>query len=419
MESSVRGNGRSQSEVRGKAVLVLVSVTVTVYACEAFLWWDPLRVYRPRPSEGFDERRYLDVVRDLRADGISAYTVLAAVDWFDTPPRIHDTPVVPLSSIPGTTIVMCNEAGTYVTYDSDRFGFNAPDVQWDLPIDVALVGDSFVEGWCVPREASFGALIRASRPTTLNVGYAGHGPLAELGVIREYVASRRPAHVFWFFYEDNDLFELSREMDNPILRRYMEPGFTQQLQQHAVLVGDEMRRTFDDRLARFTPPAPEPWTSELMAIAKLRLMRGLTGTAVRQRIAQPEPPTSLAELSGVLAEAKRRVNEWGGTLHFVYLPDLPSVVSKRDGAYRTRVLALAADLGLGMIDLTPDFKNHPSPLSLFPYEEGRHLVTTSGLHYNAEGHRIVARRILDRLQTYETTRAARPTSVGGANDSVH
>jgi hypothetical protein len=28
-----------------------------------------------------------------------------------------------------------------VTYESDRFGFNNPDTQWDLSPQVALVGD--------------------------------------------------------------------------------------------------------------------------------------------------------------------------------------------------------------------------------------------------------------------------------------
>jgi hypothetical protein len=82
-----------------------------------------------------------------------------------------------------------------------------------------------VEGWCVPRKDSLGGLIRRDVPATLSVGYTGHGPLSKLGTLREYVAPHRPVHVFWFFYEANDLVrDLPREMTNPILRRYLEPA---------------------------------------------------------------------------------------------------------------------------------------------------------------------------------------------------
>jgi lysophospholipase L1-like esterase len=88
-------------------------------------------------------------------------------------------------------------------------------------------------------------------------------------------------------------------------------------------------------------------------------------------------------------------------LHFVYLPDLPLVIGEHSPANHDRALALAAELGLDIIDLFPDFEKHPSPRSLFPYEEGRHLVRTLGLHYNADGHRLVARRVSETLQKYE------------------
>jgi hypothetical protein len=111
-----------------------------------------------------------------------------------------------------------------------------------------------------------GGVIRRSIPATLNVGYTGHGPLAELGAIREYVASRRPAHVLWFFYEGNDLTrDLSREMGGAVLRQYLEPGFTQQLQQRATLLGEEMSRRLGARLASSTSAPP---ARPLVAIAR-------------------------------------------------------------------------------------------------------------------------------------------------------
>ena len=370
-----------------------------MYVCDAFLFWDPLELRGPHPRQGFDQREYVDVVRDLRAKGVSAYHVVGVLDWTASPPELQGTPTVPLAGVPRALTVMCNEAGAYVTYESDRFGFNNPDRQWDIPPQVALVGDSFVEGWCVRREESFAGRIRQDVPATLSVGYTGHGPLAELGTIREYVEPRRPAHVFWFFYEGNDLTtDLPLEMKSDILPRYLEPGFSQHLEEHAAVLGEKMRRRYDSRLAQEPVAAPSSW---VMEIVKLRSLRSLINS-VRVRHDSPvERGDQLPLLRHILVEAKRTVEGWGGSLHFVYLPDLPLVVGESNPANHDRVLALAAELGLDVIDLFPDFEKHPSPRSLFPYEEGRHLVRTLGLHYNADGHGLVARRVIETLQRYE------------------
>ena len=55
---------------------------------------------------------------------------------------------------------MCNENGYYSIYDSDRFGFNNPDDQWDQDLDFLLIGDSFVNGACVNRPNDIGSNLR-------------------------------------------------------------------------------------------------------------------------------------------------------------------------------------------------------------------------------------------------------------------
>ena len=373
--------------------MVVVSATVTVYACEAFLFWDPLELRGPHPQKGFDLREYVDVVRDFRARGVSAYHVFPITFWLDSPPTVHGVPTVPLSGVPLAVTVVCNETGAYLTRESDRFGFNNPDEQWDMPVEVALVGDSFTDGWCVPREQSFGGLIRHAIPATVNVGYTSHGPLAELGTIREYIEPRRPAHVLWFFFEGNDLTkDLPRELESDILRHYLEPGFKQHLEEHAAELGQDMRRLYDSRLFNLRPTPASSW---LMGIAKLRSSRALINTVRVRQESQVEQPDGREDLRRILAEAKRTVEEWGGSLHFVYLPDFFLAIGEHDPVSHDRILALAADLGLPIIDLFPDFAKHPAPWSLFPYEEGRHLVRTRGLHYSAAGHRLVAQRVID------------------------
>ena len=45
--------------------------------------------------------------------------------------------------------IHCNENGYYSTYESDRYGFNNPDEEWESSeIEYLLVGRFFTHGVC-------------------------------------------------------------------------------------------------------------------------------------------------------------------------------------------------------------------------------------------------------------------------------
>ena len=54
----------------------------------------------------------------------------------------------------------------------------------------------------------------------------------------------------------------------------------------------------------------------------------------------------------------------GGSLYFVYLPDLSSVLGQRDRNMRYEVIAIARALELPVIDLTDDFQQYRSALAV-------------------------------------------------------
>ncbi len=89
-----------------------------------------------------------------------------------------------------------------VRYDANGFR-NEPTPE---RVDVAVVGDSFVEAPIVPVEASFahrlGDLLGC---TTANLGQSGYGPQQELAVLRRFALPLRPAVVTWVFFGGNDL----------------------------------------------------------------------------------------------------------------------------------------------------------------------------------------------------------------------
>ncbi len=198
---------------------VAVAATVAaLYAAEVFLTVRPL----PTPAERLMDRRVRiagahqmaadsrtsrQVVRDLRRSGIDAWPVLSGAMALQYRMQLEgDAPLQPLAGISGVISPLCNENGPWVMVRADEHGFSNPPGQWSLArADVALIGDSYVQGLCVEPSASFPSLIRARYPATIVAGIANVGPLSELAFLREYVAPLRPRVVLWFYYEGNDL----------------------------------------------------------------------------------------------------------------------------------------------------------------------------------------------------------------------
>ena len=60
--------------------------------------------------------------------------------------------LLPLAGTSNSETIHCNENGYYSIYQSDRFGFNNPDTEWDKEkLEYLLVGDSMLHGDCVNR----------------------------------------------------------------------------------------------------------------------------------------------------------------------------------------------------------------------------------------------------------------------------
>src|SRR4030095_3510168 len=73
--------------------------------------------------------------------------------------------------------------------------------------DLALVGDSFVEGAYVSDdETAAVALEREIRAVVANLGQSGYGTLQELKVIESVAVDLQPRAVAWFFFEGHDLY---------------------------------------------------------------------------------------------------------------------------------------------------------------------------------------------------------------------
>ncbi len=410
----------------GRLVLALcfASVVPALYGAELFITLEQnhrIKAATEAAGQKFDARTKIQVITDLRAQGVEAYPTLRARALLVTiesgakvsPITANGAEFLPLTSVPGTMLVACNESGRWLIFKSDRYGFHNPPGAWDVrPINLALVGDSFVEGDCVPSDKNIAAYLRARYDGVLNLGTGGFGPLSKLASLREYLQPLRPRTVLWFFFEGNDITkDLPEERRSRLLMSYLEdPGFAQRLIERRHETAVHLRSYLDSNLAEAMARVDDPWEDVLDFFKLFRLRETFGLDPIGLGIIDGATEEDFGVYEAVIAEAKRTVESWGGRMLFVYLPDSTRYfASPRDSRIRDhirqRVLAIVAELGLAVIDVHQAFAAHADPRSLYVYP---------GAHLNEDGYGVAARAVDAGLRRFTQSPAAQKVgAVGG------
>jgi hypothetical protein len=86
----------------------------------------------------------------------------------------------------------------------DRHGFrNESDLDH---ADIAVIGDSFVEGLTVPSKQLMTSVLAGLQGRVVaNLGQSAWGPQEELAVLKRYALPLHPRTILWLFFEGNDL----------------------------------------------------------------------------------------------------------------------------------------------------------------------------------------------------------------------
>lgn len=354
----------------------------------------------------WDNRSQADVVDDLVAAGRPAVPNVPPKSVLlleNGPIKAPDGDLAPVNAISNATTVFCNEGGQWAQYESDEHGLPNPRGAWSAqPMHLGLVGDSFTQGACVSQTVSWVESLRKAGHPLVNTAMSGNGPLFELAATREFLSRVKPRHVLWLYFR-NDPQDLSVEKAIPLFRRYLdEPDFRQGLFDKQPLI-DQSVRALVQRKASYAPRWPRALagvgltrTSTPVWLQDLVMAEDRTSTAAilrLDRIADMLSNRAAAEpfdvelFERILKQAKSEVAAWGGTLHFVYLPDLWYLGNKRkDHPDRTKVLEAVRRAELPLLDAHVPFEQQPD-LEALRY----HPLA----HYSPLGNEVVARVIGD------------------------
>jgi hypothetical protein len=354
----------------------------------------------------FDERLPINVVTDARREGRTLLLQSLPQDFFGRPPAIDDEPIYPLTNPALSEVVLCKESGSFVTIVTDDLGFNNPLRTWDLAVggSLVLIGDSYVEGWCVPPGKSFADRIRDVFPRTVNLGRAGFGPLLELATLREYAPYLKPRCIAWFFFE-NDFQNLRDEYSIPILRRYLDdPAFSQHLFLRRNEVNAAVAAYAKNAIVRLDSRKRLPFYGVRHSVnAMIPRLLALGGDQndwqSKDRFAR-----EAKIFAETLAQAKQAAAAEGAKLLLFYLRDFrpqPTIADDEALAQlRETILTTARRLGISLFDTADDVATLLGDPRKMHQLSTDYPVTRRGnivRHYNALGHRTTAEAVVRHL----------------------
>jgi hypothetical protein len=400
---------RARPSIRLIAALALLGVWGGLYSAEVALRMiDPVTAKRKQAAQQagipFDPRTRLQVIMDFRRKHVVAYPPFIPMLLLNSPLSVDGTDTVLVSGLSNAFTVSCNESGQFLTFTTDEHGFANPPGIWPKGrADIAIIGDSFTVGECVPPADNIGSQLRRVYPETISLAARANGPLLELATLKEYSPALKPKQVLWFFYEGNDMEDLEVEKQSPILMRYLDRSFSQALIEKQASINKAVAAYFEQALAATQAVQKKSWREKLTAFFTLENVRLLAWGFMHAKFGFDRPRGADFELfERVLREAQRVVGEWGGQFTLVYLPAplryqgqfgfSPSNVQILEQVH-SKVLSVAKKLDIRVIDVTRAFSDVPGSASA---KHGPLFYPYVG-HYTPEGYHIAGQEVLKGL----------------------
>ena len=365
-------------KIKEYMIIISFSLLISLYLFEGYLTVDlndKYQLYEKETGKKWDKRLPYEIYDDLRKEN-NEIVITARATLHEN----KNNPIFSIAGISNSKTIHCNENGYYSIYQSDRYGFNNPDIEWDSnQIEFLLVGDSYTHGSCVNRPNDIGSVLRTlSNKSVLNLGYRGNGPLVEYITLREYLTPK-VKKVLWIF-SANDLYNLENEMNAEILKNYLNDiSFTQNLRLKQKEIDTNLKiflKSYEERLKKLEKK------SILKEFIKIYNIRNLILKKEEEAAA-----ASTEKFKKVIRLAKDLTKKNNSKLYFVYLPGYARYVNKVDiNKTYISVKNITEELGIPFIDIHKEvFENKENLLDFFPFEQNG--------HYNINGYSKVGQTI--------------------------
>ena len=391
-----------ETGIKNKIASLLVLTLPWIFIFELYLATEKYKpVENPRVSKAssigidFDTRNPFEIIEGMKKRGVYAfpnvtpYSLLSSDGLDSTQGRIF-----PLGTISNSLTVISNESGYFPIVHMDEHGFNNPKGLYvENEVDIALVGDSFIEGGSLETSQTIAGVFRGFGLKALNLGKDGNSPLSELAIIKEFAEPLKPKVVLWFYYI-NDLDRtqnggdnLALEMTSPFLRKYLDNKFSQDLIYKQELVDKTLKNMFLLKEELKTAGEELNPSFNISSLIKLR--------DLRDKYFLPRSKSSYMEdisnFELIVTKANHLVSSWGGKLYIVYLPPHSKYFYNVQDLSKEILLSSNNLIKIPFIDLHESvFNDEPDPLSLFPFREFG--------HYTPEGYYKITNALFKRLK---------------------
>jgi hypothetical protein len=380
-------------------LIILMSIIFTLYLTEGYLSYKidsnygnifkKSLIYKKEKNLAYDTRSKSQIYRDLVIKDPSI-TSVASPSYVNDP----DHKLFFLSGIAKSKTIDCNENGYYSIYQSDRYGFNNPDKEWNKKeIEYLLVGDSFTQGACVNRPDDITSILRSlSQKSALNLAYRGSGPLMSYATLKEYYKIKTK-NILWLYTEGNDLDDLKNELNKNILKNYyLDKNFRQNLDQKQDYINKQTKKIIIKAMNKQDEVIYQEFKNRTFKNKILKFIRlSRTKKLIKSFfIVKKKNLLPIKEFEEILFLAKKFALKNNSNFYFIYLPQQERYTKKIDDKNYNDVKLIVNKLGIDFIDLHEDlFSKERNPLELFPFKMWG--------HYNEIGYKKVAEKIYSKL----------------------
>ena len=393
--------------------IVFTSTIICLYIVEGYFVTNYLiktlkdnrfEIYKNNTGQNYDKRSKFQIYNDLKKENPNiAVTIVPSFFLSD-----KNLNYLPLSGLSNRKTISCNENGYYSIYQSDRFGFNTPDEEWDKDeIEFFLVGDSLTHGDCVNEPDTISGNLRKlinNENGVLNLGQGANGPLIEYATLREYLPHVKVKRVLWLFHGNDLLF--SNELKNQILVTYLkDKDFTQNLFlkkqfTQELLLQKLKEKSFIRGSERFHRRKP---LIEFLILTNVR-----TFLIERFFSSSASAPNELKlylmkEFENIIKLSNELAKENNSKFYFIYFPYYERykdhVYAHDLSTYKKAIekaIEIVENLNVPIINLNKElFEKQKDPLSFFPFR------LPNSPHFNESGYELIANIIFNKIEEFE------------------